>query len=156
MKLNYFFILLITFLTAFLGSWLTNRGMGWYKTIKLPSWTPPGSVIGTVWTIIFILATISALITWNKLQHDSHLYWIAVIFIINAILNVGWSFLFFYLHLTGLAIFEAALLGISVVALTVLIWPVSRLAATLLLPYAGWVSFATFLTYMIWSLNVGS
>jgi tryptophan-rich sensory protein len=127
--------------------------MGWYKTIKLPSWTPSGSVIGTVWTILFILAAISALIIWNQLAHDSRFWWIVVLFILNAVLNVGWSWLFFNQHFLGAAIFEAGLLGLSVVALVILIWPASALAAALLLPYAAWVAFATFLTYNVWSLN---
>jgi len=40
-----------------------------------------------------------------------------------------------------------------VIGLMILIWPVSRLAAGLLIPYAGWVAFATYLSYIIWSLN---
>jgi benzodiazapine receptor len=153
MKLNYIIIPLITFLTALSGSLLTSRGMDWYKTIVKPSWTPAGSLIGTVWTILFILGAISALIVWNRLPHDNRFKWIIAVFIINAILNVGWSFLFFNQHLLLTAIFEAALLGASVVALVILIWPLSRLAASLLIPYAVWVLFATFLTYKVWSLN---
>ncbi len=154
MKPNYIIIPLITFLTAFLGSLSTSGGMDWYKTISKPSWTPAGSFIGAVWTILFILATISALIIWNRLPRDDRFKWIIIIFIINAILNVGWSWLFFGQHLLGTAIFEAALLGVSVLALIILIWPVSRLAAWLLIPYAGWVFFATFLTFKVWNLNL--
>lgn len=153
MKLNYIIIPLVTFLTALLGSLLTSGGMNWYKTIGKPSWTPDGSLIGTVWTIIFILATISALIVFNKIPHDSRFKWIIAIFILNAVLNVLWSFLFFNQHLLGPAIFEAGLLGLSVLALIISIWPGSHLAASLLIPYAAWVFFATFLTYKVWSLN---
>jgi len=153
MKLNHIIIPLITFLTALSGSLLTSGGMDWYKTIAKPSWTPAGSVIGTVWTVLFILAAISALIVWNRLPHDNRFKWIIAIFILNAILNVGWSWLFFNQHQLGAAIFEANLLAASVVALVILIWPGSRLAASLLIPYAAWVAFATFLTYKVWSLN---
>ncbi len=153
MRLNYVIIPLVAFLTALLGSLLTSRAMDWYKSIAKPSWTPPGSIIGAVWTILFILGAISALIVWNGLPHDTHFKWIIAVFIINAILNVGWSWLFFGQHVLGLAIFEAGLLGLSVLALIILIWPGSRLAASLLIPYAAWVCFATFLTYKVWSLN---
>lgn len=153
MKLNYFVIPLITVLVATVGSWLTNRGMNWYKTINLPSWTPAGSLIGTVWTILFILATISALIVWNVSVRNNRFWWIIAIFIVNAILNVSWSWLFFNQHFIGPAIWEAALLGFSVICLVVLVWPVSRLASTFLIPYAAWVTFATYLTYSVWILN---
>ncbi|MFH1427428.1 MAG: TspO/MBR family protein [Patescibacteria group bacterium] len=153
MKLNYFIIPIITIFVATLGSYLTSQGMDWYKSINLPSWTPPGGVIGAVWTLIFILGTISALIFFNKAEHNSLFNWIIIVFIINAFLNVFWSYLFFYQHLISPAIFEAATLAASVIILIILIWPISRLAASLLIPYATWVMFATYLTYSVWLVN---
>jgi len=153
MKLHYVIIPLITLLTATLGGNVTTKGMEWYKTINLPPWTPPGSLIGIVWSIIFILATVSAIIFWNKSPRNSRFLIIILIFLINAVLNFGWSYLFFGLHKLNLAILESALLGASVFVLIFLIWPVSRLASILLLPYGFWVSFATYLTYAVSSLN---
>lgn len=153
MKPNYFIIPLIVLITAILGNWLTGGGMDWYKTIRLPSWTPPGSMIGIVWTIIFILSTASALIFYNLAERGNRFIWIIFICLLNAILNISWSYLFFRQHLIGPAVIEAALLDLSVIALIILIWPISRLASLLLLPYAGWAAFATYLTYIVWSLN---
>ncbi len=152
LKPNHIAIPLITTATISAGSWVTSAGMNWYKTINLPEFTPPGSFIGTVWTILFILATISALIVWNKIAGKRKII-IGFAFILNALLNVGWSVLFFGLHLVGPAIYEAALLGVSVLVLMILVWRTSKTAAWLLAPYLAWVSFATFLTYTIWSLN---
>jgi len=95
MKPNYIIIPLITVFVSLLGGWLTSSGMSWYKSINLPSWTPPGSIIGLVWTILFILATISALIVWNSLAGKNNFSLIIAIFILNSILNFGWSWLFF-------------------------------------------------------------
>jgi len=155
MKLNYIVIPLITILVAVLGNLFTSSGIdsGWYDSITKPAWTPAGSIIGAVWTLLFILATISALIVWNKAPRSRRFWWIVGVFLINAVLNVFWSFLFFNQHLLGAAIWEAGLLGLSVVALVVLIWPISRLASALLIPYAAWVFFAAYLTYSIWALN---
>jgi benzodiazapine receptor len=153
MRLNYIIIPLVTLATALLGGRLTSGGMGWYKSINLPTWTPPGAVIGAVWTVLFILAAISALLVWNRAPHDSLFWLIIAIFIVNAVLNVAWSWLFFGQHLLGGAIIEAGVLGLSVAALIIFIWPVSFIAAILLVPYFVWVAFATFLTYKVWSLN---
>ena len=154
MKLNYFIIPLFTIAVAWAGSAVTAAGMAWYKTINLPGFTPPGAVIGAVWTVIFILATVAALIFWNSTTSLSPKFWLVVVLLVlNGLLNFLWSYLFFGQHLIGVAVFEAALLGLSVIALIILIWPVSRLAAILLLPYAGWVGFATYLTYSVWQLN---
>lgn len=153
MKLHYIIIPLVTLLTAVLGGNITAKGMEWYKTINLPSWTPSGSFIGMVWTTIFILATISAIIFWNKSPKNNRFLITILVFLLNAVLNFGWSYLFFGFHKLNLAILESAFLGISVFALIFLIWPVSRLASVLLLPYGLWVSFATYLTYTVSSLN---
>jgi tryptophan-rich sensory protein len=145
----------VTIGVATLGSTFTTAGMDWYKTINLPSWTPPGSVIGTVWTVIFILATLSAILARNYPGHKfaKRIPLIMYLFVLNAVLNVGWSLVFFRLHLLGWAIWEAAFLGASVVVIIVLLWPISRIAAYLLIPYAAWVAFATYLNTTIWWLN---
>ena len=153
MKLNYIIIPLITIIVAVVGSFLTSAGMYWYKTLKLPDIAPPGGFIGIVWTIIFILSTISALIIWNNTPRSNLFWWIIGIFILNAILNVLWSYIFFYSHNIGGAIIEMIILEITVIALCVLIWPISRIASILFWPYAAWVSFATYLAYHIWILN---
>jgi len=149
MKLNYIIIPLIAFLVATIGSFFTGTGMDWYETINLPSWTPPGYIIGIVWTIIFILTAISALIVWKKPRN----WLIIIIFLINAFLNVFWSYLFFNQHLIGAAFFEAVILDITVFILIFLIWPLSKLASLLLLPYGLWTAFASFLTLVVWFMN---
>ncbi|MBU0476896.1 tryptophan-rich sensory protein [Patescibacteria group bacterium] len=154
MKPNYIIIPLVTFFVAAIGSWFTSGGMEWYETINLPTWTPPGSVIGVVWTTLFILAAISALIVWNKAQRNNRFWRIIVLFLANAGLNIFWSFLFFNQYLIGPAVWEAGLLGLSVIVLVILIWPISRWASALLVPYAIWVAFASFLTFTIWTLQL--
>jgi benzodiazapine receptor len=152
-KLNYFFIPLVTLAVAFAGSWVTTQGMGWYAALRLPSWTPSGGSIGLVWTIIFILSTASALIVWNAATRPKKFSWIAGLFAANAFLNYFWSQLFFGWHHIGLSIAEMIVLEITVLALAVLIWPRSRLASLLLWPYAGWVLFATYLALSVFFIN---
>lgn len=154
MKLNYVLIPAVTILVAAVGGWLTEAGPGsWYRTIKLPSWTPSGSVIGLVWSVIFLLTAIAALIIWNAAGSKPRLDLIVGLFLANAGLNVLWSLLFFRLHLLTAAGWEAALLDLTVLGLIVLCWPIARSAAWLLMPYAGWVAFATYLTFLIGRLN---
>jgi len=153
MKLNYFVIPLVTIITAITGSRITSQSAAWYKTIKIPGWTPPGSTIGLVWTIIFIISTVAALIVFNRATINQKFYLIFVMFVINALLNVSWSYLFFGQHLILAAFFEALILDLSVIILIIAIWPISLTASLLLMPYAAWVTFASYLTYSIWLLN---
>lgn len=153
LKLSYIIIPVIVFLTAVIGSYFTGTGMVWYQTINLPDWTPSGFFIGLVWTFIFILSAVSALIVWNKTEKNKKFWLIISVFLINAALNIFWSYLFFNQELIGAAFFEAILLDLTVFILICLIWPVSKLASILLIPYASWVAFASFLTFVIWTMN---
>ncbi len=154
MKINYFIIPAVTVLVAVAGSGLTKIGLaGWYQKLKLPAWTPSGAVIGAVWTTIFVLTAAAALIVWNQTGPKPQLGLIAAVFLLNAALNVFWSFLFFRQHWMLAAGWEAAALDLSVIVLIVLCWPISRVAAGLLAPYAAWGAFATYLTFTVWRLN---
>ena len=154
MKPNYVIIPLVTVLTAVIGSRFTSSGLGsWYSTLNLPPWTPSGSIIGLVWTTIFTFSAASALLLWNTPSAKAKLPLLAGIFLLNAVLNALWSYLFFSRHLVGAAVFEALLLDVTVIALAILAWPFSRLASVLLMPYAAWVAFAAHLTYNVWKLN---
>lgn len=154
MKINYLFIPALAAFVAWVGGSITSGGMEeWYNTLTLPSITPPGAFIGAVWTILYILTAISAIIVYNQGFRDTAWLLTVGMFILNAFLNIFWSYLFFGQHLLGLAVLEAGLLGLSVLLIIIFSWPISRLAALLLVPYLAWVSFATYLAYLIYRLN---
>jgi tryptophan-rich sensory protein len=71
------------------------------------------------------------------------------------ILNLTWAPVFFGLHWIA----AAAVINVGLVASLVEVmgkfWPVSQKAALLLVPYAAWVVFATFLNIEILRLNRG-
>lgn len=146
-------IVLVLLVVAGLGGKVTAEGMRWYRKLSLPPWTPPGSFIGSVWTLIYILSGISGLLFWYA---DVPAPWkevIVVSFLVNAALNVLWSVVFFRWHSIGGAFAESLILEASVVSLIFLLLPFSYLAAVMLVPYAAWVLFASFLTFTVWQAN---
>ena len=76
-----------------------------------------------------------------------------VIYGLQLALNFAWSFIFFGAHLPGLAVVDVLLLWIAIVWNIAMFWRVDRVAAALLLPYLGWVSFASALNIAVWQLN---
>jgi tryptophan-rich sensory protein len=153
LKLNYLFIPLFVVITASAASYFADVGRSWYKTINLPQWTPSNLIMVIVWITIFILTSASVLIVWNRYSSQKSFGVIISLFVLNALLNVGWNILFFTQQQIGLAFFQAILLAVNVVILIVLIWRFCPLAACLLFPYSLWVGFATVLTYNVWMLN---
>ncbi|MBD3330871.1 tryptophan-rich sensory protein [Candidatus Peregrinibacteria bacterium] len=167
-KPNYILIPLVTVIVALLGSFFTEMGMDWYnQTLVRPELTPPRWVFPVVWNGIFILTTASALIVWNKEKRDIKFLWfrfkrtpdakfwvIISLFALNAVLNVLWSLLFFGMREICAAFTEMVILEVTILLLIALIWRISKIASLALLPYALWVGFATYLTYLIASLNL--
>ena len=39
---------------------------GWYKSIVKPTWNPPDSVFGPVWTTLFIMMGLAAWVVWRR------------------------------------------------------------------------------------------
>ena len=68
-------------------------------------------------------------------------------------LNALWSYLFFGLHRPSWALVDVVALDAAIAATIGLAWRPNRPAAWLLLPYLGWVSFATILNATLWQLN---
>jgi benzodiazapine receptor len=143
---------LICFAAAALGSVFTARSVrGWYAGLTRPSWNPPSWVFGTVWTILYLLMAVSAWLVWRHDQFRSQ--GALILFGVQLALNVLWTYLFFWKRQIGPAFGEIALLWMMLVATIVAFYPLSRLAAWLLVPYAVWVAFASYLNFRIWQLN---
>ncbi|HSW54440.1 MAG TPA: TspO/MBR family protein [Ignavibacteriaceae bacterium] len=152
-KPNYFFIPLFVIITASAASYFAETGRAWYKTINLPDWTPSGSLMVLAWTIIFVLSSLSLLIIWNKYSSEKKIGIVIGLFVINAILVVGWNILFFSHQQVGLAFFQAVLLVINLILLIFFTWRFSKLAAYLLIPYSLYLLFSTVLTFNVWMMN---
>ncbi len=124
----------------------------WYKGLKKPSFTPPQSAFGPVWTTLYILIAVAAWLVWR----DKGLLAAGLplgLFLLQVILNAAWSWIFFGLHSPSAAFMELVPLWLLVVATTVLFWQRVTLAGILMLPYVLWMAFAVVLNFSFWKLN---
>jgi translocator protein len=142
----------VALVCALAGGLLTEIGP-WYRGLKKPSFQPPDWLFGPAWTVIYTLTAIAAALAWRDAPTDGARSLVVTVFVINAILNIAWSFFFFKLKQPSWALIEVALLWASVLSLVVVAWPISRLAGLMLVPYLAWVSFASILNWAIVRLN---
>jgi tryptophan-rich sensory protein len=142
----------VTLLVAVAGGVLTEIGP-WYNSLQFPAWKPPNWAFGPVWTVIFALSIVCAVLAWAAAAPGLSRTVLVGLFLLNAALNVLWNILFFTLRRPDWALLETALLWLSVAALIVFIWPMSPVASLLLTPYIVWVSIAGALNRAIVQLN---
>ncbi len=137
---------------ATVGGVITEIGP-WYYALRKPSWQPPDWAFGPAWTLIFALAALSGYLAWQSAPSMRRWGAIVGLFTANGLLNIGWSACFFALHRPDWALGEVGPLWLSVLALIVVLWPQSRRAAWLLVPYLAWVGFAAVLNLAVVQLN---
>lgn len=153
LKRNYFIIPTITLFIFITGSYITVQNLDWYHTLLLPTLTPAPWVFRFVWPILYTLTTAVIMFVWNKTKHDADFKKIMTLFAINAFLNWSWSFVFFGMHNIKLACVVVFLLLATIYYLIGLVAQRSVSVSLLLIPYALWTSFASYLNYSIVYLN---
>jgi benzodiazapine receptor len=116
---------------------------GWYLSLTMPAGTPPNWLFGPVWTFLYISIGVSAWCIWRRrrIGHRAALRlwgW-------QLLVNAAWSPAFFGLHSPALAL-GVILPTLVLIGLTVRrFWRLDRVAAALMLPYAAWMCYATYL-----------
>ena len=142
----------LSYATAGAGGALTELGP-WYFALKHPAWKPPDAAFGVIWTTIFTLCAISGWLAWQAADTVALRRRVAALFGVNAVLNILWSALYFKLQRPDWALFEVVFLWLSILALIVGLWRLSRWASGLLLAYLLWVGIAAVLNAQTVQLN---
>jgi len=128
-----------------LGGFLTSGNMGWYELLKRPPGTPDGWVFGPVWTVLYLMMGVSLALLWQNPARAPRARRAIVLFIVQLLLNLAWTPVFFGLQRIDIALGVIVALWIAIVVAIAAARPVSRTAAWLLVPYYAWVSYATYL-----------
>ena len=137
-----------------IGSLFTTPSIeGWYADLVRPELNPPAWVFGPVWTTLFVLMGVALFLVWEKGSQRKDVRVAFIVFALQLVLNTLWSIIFFGLHSPGWAFVEIICLWLAIMATIFAFAKVSKTAAWLLAPYILWVSFASYLNYMIYVLN---
>ena len=133
------------------GGWLTSLGFGeWYDALEKPWFQPPGWAFGPAWFSIF---TLLAIATWQIARRGAVARTALWIYGAQLVLNLLWSLLFFTLHRPGWALVEIVVLDVVLFVMVFLYGRIHRAAGWMLVPYAGWLLFATAINVAVVVLN---
>ena len=139
---------------GFLSGWLSNSGYGnpWFDALAKPDFMPPGWLFGVVWTILYILLGLALAVLLHARGAQRRGRAIGL-FLVQLLLNYVWSPVFFAWHRIDWALTLIGAMIVLTLALILLLWPIRRSAALLMLPYLAWIAFAAALTFSIGQLN---
>lgn len=119
--------------------------------IDRPWFYPPEILFPIVWTLLFTLLGVALFIIWRQGIERRGVRAALIAFCAQFILNLAWTPAFFGLQRPGLGLLVITMLWVAILATIATFYRVSRVAAALLVPYLGWVSFALVLNYAIYA-----
>ena len=125
----------------------------WYAALNKPSFSPPNWLFAPVWTLLYIMMGLAAALVWQKGLAHPQVRNALVAFLVQLILNMVWSFLFFGLRSPLLGLIDILFLWGMILVTIAQFSKVSTPAALLLVPYVLWVTFASGLNLGIFLLN---
>lgn len=121
-----------------------------YNSLTLPPLSPSGVVFGIVWPILYLLIGIAGYIIWDNRQNNQmNVY----LFMGQLLLNFIWTIIFFTGNMFTIGFILIAVMDIIVAYLIRRVFPISKVAGWVLVPYLVWLLFATYLAVGVAMLN---
>lgn len=114
----------------------------WYRKLKKPWYQPPSWVFPVVWTGLYSMIAVSGYRVWRTPPSPARTRALAL-WGTQLGFNAAWSYLFFGRHDPKTALIDIGLLQTSVTAYANAAAEVDPAARWMMMPYQGWIGFAT-------------
>ncbi len=153
-KLNAFRAILFAMATVAAGSLVGFLGgaKNGYEGLVRPTFTPPDFVFPIAWSVLYAAMGVSLYLTFRA-NDDGYKTAAIALFFVQIALNFAWVPTFFLLKAFFAAFLILAALDSLTLALIVVDFKVSKVAAALDIPYLAWLIFATVLNVAILVFN---
>ncbi|GAB0490905.1 hypothetical protein MMPV_002145 [Pyropia vietnamensis] len=127
----------------------------WYPKLRKPSWTPPALTFGPIWSSLYVAMGIASHRVYKAVGFSrSSPLWL--LYGAQLALNAAWNPLLFVGRKLDVALVEmVALLG-SAAATAARFGAIDAAAGRLMVPYVGWIAYATALNGALWRMNPDS
>ena len=127
--------------------------MEWYNALTKPSWTPDGSTIGLIWSLLYPVIVVSFGWVFVQAVRGKIPRAVAVPFAVNLVANLSFTPIQFGLRNLPLAAADILVVLGTIVWSMVAVWPHARWVAAAQAPYLVWVGIATVLQLSITAAN---
>lgn len=138
------------FVLGFVSGAISNSGDGnrWYAMLDKASFQPPAWVFPVAWSALYILLGLALAIV----LHARGSRWrtrAVVLFVVQFVINLAWSPVFFGMHQARLGLAIIAAMLIVTIFTTIAFFRVRRYAGLLMLPYVMWLGLAGALNFEV-------
>lgn len=141
----------VTLLVAWLGS-LVTRGTSdsaWFQQLDKPPFYPPDATFGIVWSVLYVFVALAGWLAWRAGGGaETTIPWV-----VQIVLNLGWTLLFFGTELPVVALVEIIVLLGAAIWTAIVFARHQKWATLLFIPYILWIGFAAVLNGAIVWLN---
>lgn len=127
-----------------------------YAELKKPFFAPPQWVFSVAWSLLYPLIFASFGYLFLQIWRGYYPVALAIPFGLNLLANAIFTPIQFKLTSNEWVLVDIVVIGVTLVAGVILIWPFSRVIALVQIPYLVWVTFATLLQISIMFMNRGS
>ena len=149
--LSFIFFFIITFSASLIGSLSTIYFKEpWYSLLNKPSFNPPDWIFAPIWTILYMMMTLSIWLFWQSKNKDKKTIYV---YFIHLVFNTTWSIVFFVFHNMVLAFLILIILIALIINIILRLKRVKMLSAYLMIPYLLWCGFALILNTSLIMLN---
>lgn len=153
-RLNYKKILLFLFILIlwFIGGFIVNYNPEFYESLKLPFFTLPKNIISIIWSIMFVLITISIYSTIksnNIFKNKDYFY----VLLTNYLAVQTFSLMFFYLRSPFLGFVITTIVFISSIFLFIETRKLNKKGSYYLIPYIIYNAYAFILATTVHIMN---
>ena len=149
----YIISVIIALAVGGLSALLTKNNMNIFEKINMPPLSPPSVVFPIVWAVLYILMGISSAIIYKNGTDREEVQSALKVYALQLAVNFFWSLIFFNMQAYLFAFIWLVLLWVLVIVLIVKFKKISPAAAWLQIPYLLWITFAGYLSLMIYLLN---
>lgn len=147
--------MIISFLPGIFGVFFTPHGDSnlWYNALVKSHLTPAGVVFGIAWTVLYILLGIALYLIIKSARKESDKIRAYILFVAQLLLNAGWSYIFFGLHMTAIALLTLLALFIISAWMARVFYGIDKMSSLLIIPYLLWMMFAFYMNAYIVLMN---
>ncbi len=124
-----------------------------YAELSKPSFAPPASIFGPVWSVLYLIIAVSFCYVFFLAFKKQIPFMVALPFILNLIFNIAFTPLQFGLKNLTLASIDIILVVVTLVWAMIAIYKYAPIVTYAQIPYLLWVVFATVLQLSITVLN---